>query len=185
MFELSLLEDFLIETGEHLAELESTLLQLESEPDRRDVLDDIFRSIHTIKGAAGFVGLEKISELSHKLENLLELLRQGQKQVNRDIIDILIQAKDRIALLVEDLQRSQVEETLIDDLIVRIVQLSEAPAGCDAEQTSGEEVDAVSRKTFEINKSLTSSDEAEISPLEEGEELILLEDFCLQLTKIR
>ncbi|MEN8210058.1 MAG: Hpt domain-containing protein, partial [Candidatus Fermentibacteria bacterium] len=129
--DLSLLQDFLVEAGEHLAEMESGLLQLEADPDGREILNDIFRSVHTIKGAAEFVGLERISELSHKLENLLELLRQGQEQVSRDIIDTLIEARDRISLLVEDLQRSQTEEAAVDDLVGRIARLAE----------SGEETD--------------------------------------------
>ena len=147
--DLSLLQDFLTEAGEHLAELESNLLQLETDPDCRDILNDTFRSIHTIKGSAKFVGIERVSELSHKLENLLELLRLGQNQVNRDIIDTLIEGKDRIALLVEDLQRSQAEETLIDDLVARIKQLTESPAGDGAEQPSDAETEAVSNRAFE------------------------------------
>ena len=151
-FDLSLLQDFLVEAEEHLAELESGLLQLETDPDDRDILNDIFRSIHTIKGSAEFVGLERISELSHKLENLLELLRQSQKQVTRDIIDTLIEAKDRITLLVDDLERSQTEEALIDDLVDRIEQLAESPAGDSAEQASSEETEAVFRKAVEAQE---------------------------------
>ncbi len=141
MIDLSLLQDFLTEAGEHLAEMESGLLQLETDPDNRDILDDIFSSVHTIKGAAGFVGLEKVSELAHKLEDLLDLLRQGQKQVNRDIIDTLIEAKDRIALLVEELERSQAEETPVDDLAARITRLSEGPEEYAEEQVYEEEYD--------------------------------------------
>lgn len=151
-FDLSLLEDFLTEVGEHLAELESDLLQLETDPNGCDILNDTFRSIHTIKGAAEFVGLDKISELSHKLENLLELVRHGQKQVNRDIIDTLIEGKDRIALLADNLQQSQAEETLIDDLVARIEQLTEGPAGDSAEQASSEGTEAVSSKTVKAQE---------------------------------
>ena len=89
MIDLSLLPDFIAETVEHLEEMESCLLQLESEPDNLNVLNDIFRSIHTIKGSAEFVGLERIAELSHKLENVLDRLRQGEKTVNMEIVDTL------------------------------------------------------------------------------------------------
>ena len=50
MIDLTLLQDFIPEAGEHLAEMESGLLQLETDPDNRDILNDIFRSVHTIKG---------------------------------------------------------------------------------------------------------------------------------------
>ncbi|MHC4455606.1 MAG: chemotaxis protein CheA [Planctomycetota bacterium] len=149
MIDLSLLQDFLTEAGEHLAAMESGLLQLETDSDNRDILDDIFRSVHTIKGAAGFVGLEKVSELALKLENLLDLLRQGQKQINRDIIDTLIEAKDRIALLVEELERSQAEETLIDDLATRITQLTEGPGEYAAQEVPGEETEDLSGEAVE------------------------------------
>ncbi len=149
MIDLSLLQDFLTEAGEHLAEMESGLLQLETDPDNRDILDDIFRSVHTIKGAAGFVGLEKVSELAHKLENLLDLLRQGQKRANRDIIDTLIEAKDRIALLVEELERSQAEETPVDDLATRITQLTEGPGEYAAQEVPGEETEDLSGEAVE------------------------------------
>ena len=152
MFELSLLEDFLVEAREHLAEMESGLLQLETDSDDRDILNDIFRSIHTIKGSAKFVGLERISELSHKLENVLELLRQGQKQVTRDIIDTLIEAKGRIAVLVEDLEGSQAEETLIDDLVDRIELLVESTAENNAKQACSEVSEAVSRIADEVHE---------------------------------
>ena len=125
MIDLSMLQDFIAETGEHLEELETNLLKLETEPDNKEILNDIFRSAHTIKGAAEYLGMERISELSHKLENLLEMLRHGEMILNREIIDILIEARDRISGLVEDLQKTQTEDTQIDDLTGRIDGLSE------------------------------------------------------------
>lgn len=124
MIDLSMLQDFIAETGEHLEELETNLLKLETEPDNKKILNDIFRSAHTIKGSAEYLGMERISELSHKLENLLEKLRHGEMVINRQIIDILIEARDRIAGLVDDLIENQTENTQIDDLAGRIDRLS-------------------------------------------------------------
>ncbi|MDY6789751.1 MAG: chemotaxis protein CheA [Thermodesulfobacteriota bacterium] len=124
MIDLSLLQDFITEAGEHLEELEASLLKLETDPENSEILNDIFRSMHTIKGAAEFIGTEKISTLSHKLESLLETLRHGDKELNEEIIDILIKAKDRLSTLVDDLVHSQKEETKIDDLIEEITKLS-------------------------------------------------------------
>ncbi len=120
MIDLSLLQEFIAETGEHLEEMETNLLQLEADPNNRDVLNDIFRSAHTIKGSAEYLGMEKIGELSHKLENLLEILRHGDHSLDKELIDTLIESKDRIALLNEDLQRSQSEEREVGDLTRRI-----------------------------------------------------------------
>lgn len=125
MTDLSLVQDFITESLEHLEELESSLLKLEQDTSSRETLDDIFRAIHTIKGASQFTGLVRTSELSHKLENLLDLLREGGKEVNQEIIDTLIDTKDRLALLTSELEQSQEEKSEVNDLVERINQLTD------------------------------------------------------------
>jgi len=120
MIDLTLLEDFIVGAGESLEEMETALLSLEVEPDSKELLDTIFRDIHTIKGAAQFVGLEKVSALSHIAEDLLDSLRQGKSSASLEIITVFIQTKDRIELLVTDLERNQTEETEVDDLIEQL-----------------------------------------------------------------
>jgi chemotaxis protein histidine kinase CheA len=120
MIDLSLLEDFVEGAGESLDEMESALLELETDLNNIELFNTIFRAMHTIKGAAQFVGLDKVSALSHVLEDLLDELRNGKKQANYDIVNLFIQAKDRISTLIADLERSQTEETDVDDLIEKI-----------------------------------------------------------------
>ncbi len=120
MIDLSLLEDFVTGAGESLDEMENALLELETNPNNLELLNTIFRAMHTIKGAAQFVGLDKVSALSHVLEDLLDLLRNGQRQVTIEIVDLMIKTKDRISLLVTDLERTQTEQTEVDDLIAQI-----------------------------------------------------------------
>ena len=76
--DIELLPDYLVEAAEHLEEMESLLLNLADEPENIAVLDEIFRPIHSIKGAAQFIGLERSSRLAHRLEDLLDLLRKGE-----------------------------------------------------------------------------------------------------------
>ncbi len=118
--ENSLLNDFLVETMEHLEEMENSLLQLEKTPEDQGTLDDIFRSAHTIKGAAEYLGMARIAELSHQLENLLDQMRRNERPVDRDAIDLLIASRDRIGLLSEDLEQTGTEQNAIDDLLDRI-----------------------------------------------------------------
>ncbi len=122
MIDVSLLQDFIAETGEHLQEMESNLLLLEADPGNREVLNDIFRSAHTIKGSSEYLGLEKIAELSHKLENLLEILRKPDKAQapDREMVDILMMARDRISVLTQELEQFQQEKSDVRDLIARI-----------------------------------------------------------------
>jgi two-component system chemotaxis sensor kinase CheA len=118
--DLSLLPDFIVEAEEHLEEMEALLLQLVQQPDNLEVFNDIFRPIHTIKGGAQYIGLEKISKLSHRLEDLLDLLREGDIPSSSEMVDTLISGTDRIALLVSELEATQREDTNVDDLVARL-----------------------------------------------------------------
>ncbi|OQY57831.1 MAG: hypothetical protein B6245_15005 [Desulfobacteraceae bacterium 4572_88] len=140
MIDLSMLPDFIAEASEHLEEMESDLLRLEGDLGNRDILNDIFRAAHTIKGSAEYLGMEKIAELSHKLENLLEMLRLGERTANREIFDTLIESIDRMALLTEDLEQFEAEKTDTADIIERIDRLSENPSEQDAAPESEQEL---------------------------------------------
>ncbi len=121
----SLLQDFIVETGEHLEDTERCLLRLEQQPEDTDVLNEVFRSVHTIKGSSEYLGLERIAELSHKLESLLDLLRRGERKLDRAVEDLLIATHDRLLQLVDDLAQHQAEQTAIDDLVQRIKDYTE------------------------------------------------------------
>ena len=124
-FDDSLLGDFIEEAGEHLDEIEHNLLLLAEQPNSVEVLNELFRSVHTIKGSSEYLGMLRIAELSHKLETLLDLLRQEKIEANREIIDILMGGRDRINLLVQQIADSQIEQASIEDLLSRIDRLSE------------------------------------------------------------
>jgi two-component system chemotaxis sensor kinase CheA len=128
MSDLSMLQDFIAESMEHLEEMESNLLQLEGDTGQLELLNDIFRSIHTIKGSSEYLGMENIATLAHRMENLLDRLRKGEKEFTDDIFDVFIEARDRIAALVKDVAQTQSEQTEIDDLLDRIDALSDEPA---------------------------------------------------------
>jgi two-component system, chemotaxis family, sensor kinase CheA len=137
MTEHSLLQDFIAETGEHLEQTERNLLRLEQRPEDARVLNEIFRAIHTIKGSAEYLGLERIAELSHKLENLLDLLRRGERALDGEGVDLLIGVNDRIGQLVDDLSRHQRERASIDDLVARIGSYTGHAGPISAEQAAG------------------------------------------------
>jgi two-component system, chemotaxis family, sensor kinase CheA len=120
MSENSLLQDFITETGEHLEQTERNLLRLEQQPGDAGLLNEIFRSIHTIKGSSEYLGMDRIAELSHKLEGLLDQVRRGERSVDRGVIDLLIDTNDRLGALIADLQHHGSEQAAIDDLIKRI-----------------------------------------------------------------
>ncbi len=135
MTDNSLLEDFADETREHLEVLESSLLRLETDSADRELLNTIFRSMHTIKGASEYLGFERIARLTHRLENLLDLFRDGELRADKVAVDLLIDARDRIGDLISQVEESGQESAEIDDLLVRVdtIASGSTPAGGDAE----------------------------------------------------
>jgi two-component system chemotaxis sensor kinase CheA len=98
----SFYEDFLVEAGEHFELIEQNFLVLEGNPQDLDILNGIFRSVHTIKGASGFLGLAKVQSLSHIGENILDELRKGRMVVTPEVMELLFETVDMLKVLVED-----------------------------------------------------------------------------------
>ncbi len=139
-----LLEDFIIETGEHLEETEQNLMLLEKKPDDLTLLNEIFRSIHTIKGSSEYLGMRRIAELSHSLENLLDMLRRGEAAVDADVIELLIAASDRISVLMEQIEQDHSEHEPIDDLLRRISDCEVAKSTTETAKKAPAETPTVS-----------------------------------------
>jgi len=94
-----MLQDFLEEALELLDQLNLILIQLEDEPDNEDSINQIFRIVHTIKGSAGFAGLDEMSSIGRKLEDLFGQIRKGELKVNATIIDLMFEALDSLSAL--------------------------------------------------------------------------------------
>lgn len=103
-----LLEGFIIEAKEHLASIESDLLAIEQAEFRsdRDQVDRLFRSVHSVKGGAGFFGLTTIRQLTHVMEALLERVRAGELRINAARLDVLLAGNDRLGVMLDDVQNS-------------------------------------------------------------------------------
>jgi two-component system chemotaxis sensor kinase CheA len=104
-----ILADFFVEAKEHLETIEPNLLELEKAPDNLGLLNEIFRPMHSLKGASGFLGLNKINGLAHKAENILDELRQGSMRVTGGIMDLILSATDALRTMVDNLESSGVE----------------------------------------------------------------------------
>lgn len=100
----SFYEDFITEAQEHFEQIEANFLSLEEAPGDLDLLNAIFRSVHTIKGASGFLGLMKIQNLAHIGENVLDDLRKGRMQQTDEVTELLFEMADALKVLVNDVQ---------------------------------------------------------------------------------
>ncbi len=89
-----LVQEFLLEAREHLVGVEAGLLALEQDPMDAEALNSVFRSFHSIKGVAAFMGATAVKELAHETENLLDLARAGRLELSESIIDLILRAAD-------------------------------------------------------------------------------------------
>lgn len=100
-------EAFVVESTELLDNLSQDLMLLESNPDDSELLNRIFRAFHTIKGTSSFMGFEKLSNLTHHAEDILNKLRKFELKVNRDIIDTLLEVYDLLVLMVDKIKSGE------------------------------------------------------------------------------
>ncbi|MCG9550646.1 chemotaxis protein CheA [Vibrio harveyi] len=91
-----ILQDFLIEAGEILELLSEQLVELENNPEDKDLLNAIFRGFHTVKGGAGFLSLAELVDTCHGAENVFDVLRNGQRSVTPSLMDTMLKALDTV-----------------------------------------------------------------------------------------
>jgi two-component system, chemotaxis family, sensor kinase CheA len=92
---------FISEAAEQIEAIETLLLELEEQPDNRELLDSLFRCAHTVKGSAGIFGLNRVVEFTHHVETLLDKMRDGELVLNPSINTLLLQCNDQIKFLVD------------------------------------------------------------------------------------
>ncbi|MFO7749409.1 MAG: Hpt domain-containing protein [Desulfobacteraceae bacterium] len=114
---------FVEESVEHLESIEPDLLKLEKDPENidSDIVNSIFRAVHSIKGAAGFFGFQNVGHLSHRMENLLSLLRDGEISITDEFTDALFSGIDLLRTMFDDVGSS--EEFDIQEPVDRLTAL--------------------------------------------------------------
>ncbi|GEA14910.1 chemotaxis protein CheA [Moorella sp. E308F] len=131
---------FLDEAGEQLQQLDEAIVKLEQTPDDLDLLNTIFRAAHTLKGSSASMGFNRLATLTHRMENVLELLRQGKLSVSREIIDILLASLDRLRLLKDSIAAGNGEEGEVEDIVARLEAVLSGEAGASRrEKAPGDE----------------------------------------------
>ena len=101
-----ILEEFLIEAEEILSNLDQDLIELENNPDDKDLLNKIFRGMHTLKGGAGFLNLTTIVEIAHKIEDIFNKLRNDEMTLTPEMMDVIFEGVDKLKEAIEMLKES-------------------------------------------------------------------------------
>ncbi len=125
-FELDedILQDFLVEAGEILEQLQEQLVDLENNPEDGDLLNAIFRGYHTVKGGAGFLALTELVEICHGAENVFDTMRNGQRTLTPELMDVILQATDVVVAMFEKVKQREPLEPADAGLVEILHKLS-------------------------------------------------------------
>ncbi|PVZ41529.1 chemotaxis protein CheA [Pseudomonas sp. CC120222-01a] len=126
-----ILQDFLVEAGEILEQLSEQLVELESRPDDADLLNAIFRGFHTVKGGAGFLQLNELVECCHIAENVFDILRKGERRVDAELMDVVLEALDTVNSMFGQVRERSEVTPATPELLAALSRLAE-PASADA-----------------------------------------------------
>lgn len=130
-----ILQDFLVEAGEILEQLSEQLVELESRPDDADLLNAIFRGFHTVKGGAGFLQLNELVECCHIAENVFDILRKGERRVDAELMDVVLEALDAVNSMFTEVRERAPITAATPELLAALARLAE-PQSADTAPAS-------------------------------------------------
>ncbi len=138
-----ILQDFLVEAGEILELLSEQLVELESRPDDSNLLNAIFRGFHTVKGGAGFLQLNELVECCHIAENVFDILRKGERRVDSELMDVVLEALDAVNGMFSEVRERATPTPASPELLAALSRLAEPQsaaelAGAGAEPEAAE-----------------------------------------------
>lgn len=120
-----ILEEFMRESGEIVEKLDEDLVTLEEKPDDLELLNQIFRGFHTIKGSSSFLGLAELTDFSHLAEEMLNKLRKKEMRANAEIIDVLLESVDKVKLFLANISKEKPEKIDVSSTAKKIKELIE------------------------------------------------------------
>ncbi|MGB2131190.1 MAG: chemotaxis protein CheA [Marinobacterium sp.] len=134
-------QTFIQESEELLTQMEDALLALEDEPGDAELINSLFRAMHTIKGAAGIFGFDPVVEFTHPVETVLDQVRSGGRELDDELAGMLLECKDHTALLVEQVTGvGEVEPDVLSaghQLLERVTGQSHAPSVSEPAEPDG------------------------------------------------
>ncbi|MBQ3336987.1 MAG: chemotaxis protein CheA, partial [Selenomonadaceae bacterium] len=162
---------FLDESHEHLQSLNDGLLGLEDNAEDLSILNEIFRNAHTLKGMSATMGYNKIAELTHEMEDVLDMLRKEQLAVTGDIIDTLFKCIDSLEQMIDNVANGDPEDLIdVSDLVAKLssIMRGEKAAAAPAAETSKPAPVADSAPAVEASAAVAAGVPVELSDTEKN-----------------
>ncbi|MEJ5283242.1 chemotaxis protein CheA [Pseudomonas sp. MYb541] len=148
-----ILQDFLVEAGEILEQLSEQLVELESRPDDANLLNAIFRGFHTVKGGAGFLQLHELVECCHIAENVFDILRKGERHVDSELMDVILEALDAVNGMFSEVRDRAPITAATPELLAALARLAEP-----ADTSAAPVVEAAPEPVAEAEPDVTDSE---------------------------
>ena len=148
-----ILQDFLVEAGEILEQLSEQLVELESRPDDANLLNAIFRGFHTVKGGAGFLQLHELVECCHIAENVFDILRKGERHVDSELMDVILEALDAVNGMFSEVRERAPITAATPELLAALARYAEP-----ADTMAAPVVEAVPEPVAEPEADVTDSE---------------------------
>ncbi|MGF6098482.1 chemotaxis protein CheA [Pseudomonas sp. 18175] len=145
-----ILQDFLVEAGEILEQLSEQLVELESRPDDANLLNAIFRGFHTVKGGAGFLQLHELVECCHIAENVFDILRKGERHVDSELMDVILEALDAVNGMFSEVRERAPITAATPQLLAALARYAEP-----ADTSAAPAVEAVAEPVVEAQPDVT------------------------------
>ena len=125
------LDIFIDETSGHIQSLSDNIMELEKEPENKDVVNEIFRAAHSLKGMAGTMGFKRMQRLTHDMENVFQEVRNDNVKVNSSLIDILFKCLDAIEAYLDTVKATSNEGTEENEALIKLLNdyLAQAEGG--------------------------------------------------------
>ncbi|MBU1295860.1 MAG: chemotaxis protein CheA [Gammaproteobacteria bacterium] len=167
-----ILQDFLVEAGEILEQLSEQLVDLEQNPDDKQLLNAIFRGFHTVKGGAGFLQLTALVDCCHYAENVFDILRNGQRKIDSDLMDIVLQALDAVNEMFDAVRAGGEPERASPELIAALSVYAKPPTAEELAGAADEELDEVE----------DVAEEQDDTDVEETEDVVFVADESVDIS---
>ncbi len=161
-----ILQDFLVEATEIIEQLGEQLVELESRPQDNDLLNAVFRGYHTIKGGAGFLSITPLVEVCHHAEDVFNVLRQGERIVDAQLMDVILNAHDVVSAMIESVHQGEEPAAADPTLLQHLEQYAKA-----GDVTLEAAAPAVEEAPAATAGATASATEAETAPPVGGDEI--------------
>ncbi|MEM6646687.1 MAG: chemotaxis protein CheA [Bacteroidota bacterium] len=135
---VEIVEGFLVEVQDLIEDLDHDLLLLETNAEDADLVNRIFRGVHTIKGTSGFLSLTQVTELTHHFEDVLNRLRRGELAFNANMMDVMLEAFDTVKVLLQQVEDRHIVEIDLSGIIGKLVTIGNGETAPEQAEAAAE-----------------------------------------------